>query len=42
MLGIAASLSGITGFDELSGAINQYMPEKIRNKNITAVREAFE
>ncbi len=42
MLGIAASLSGITGFDELSGAINQYMPEKIRDKNITAVREAFE
>lgn len=42
MLGIAASLSGITGLDELSSAINQYMPEKIRDKNVTAVREAFE
>ena len=40
MLGIAAALSGIVTEDEAVQAINGYMPQKIRERNIGALRSA--
>lgn len=41
MLGAFSAVSGILGTRELSSAIEQYMPEKIREKNKQAVCEAY-
>ena len=40
MLGIASAISNIVSSEELIDAINVYMPEKIREKNIQAVLDA--
>lgn len=41
MLGAFAAVSGAVSFDEISQAIEQYMPEKLRPKNINAVEAAI-
>lgn len=41
MLGVFSAVSGILSLQELSSAIDQYMPEKIREKNKQAVCEAY-
>ncbi len=42
MMGALAGLSGIVSVQNLDEAIQKYMPEKIREKNKTAVRKAAE
>ena len=42
MMGVFAGLSGIVSVQNLDEAIQNYMPEKIREKNKTAVRKAAE
>lgn len=42
MLGKAAAVSGIVSEEDIFGAIDGYMPEKIREKNKTAVKNAYE
>ena len=40
MLGLVSGLSGIVSTDEAVSAINGYMPEKIRERNINALLKA--
>ena len=42
MLGLVSGLSGIVSTDEAVSAINSYMPEKIRERNINALLKAAE
>ena len=42
MLGLVSGLSGIVSTDEAVSAINGYMPEKIRERNINALLKAAE
>ena len=41
MLGAFAAISGKISFDDISEAIRQYMPEKLHEKNIGAVKAAI-
>lgn len=42
MLGVLAAVSGIITTDDIYGAIDGYMPSKIREKNKQAVLQAYE
>lgn len=41
MLGAFAAISGKISFDDISETIKQYMPEKLHEKNISAVKAAI-
>ena len=42
LLGVLAAVSGVVTLEEISEAITQTMPQRLREKNITAVRAAYE
>ena len=42
MLGVFSAVSGIVSAEDISSAIDGYMPEKIRERNKQAVLAAYE
>ena len=42
LLGVLAAVSGLVSLDEINSAIMQTMPKKLYEKNIPAVKAAFE
>ena len=42
LLSVLAAVSGVVTLEEISEAITQTMPQRLREKNITAVRAAYE